>query len=260
MQMLKVEPVWSGFSAPSHHVHLAALPGALPGEDDPLPPLVDTSEWSTFKTDKRRKEHLGGRLLLGAAIEGWWRERGFVGRTDELDVVRDEHRAPYLRWRPGVWRQAPLPGVSIGHSDGRAVVGLVDDNWSIGVDAEPIDRQIAEAAWDMFASAEERSTFAGHHSAALRAWVTKEAIQKALGLGMHLNPRHIVFEGSQFVHHGSVVHVSHTEVDGMLVCVALAPARAPPSTPEDDVLDATRTAMEADPQWGVGCKTTRQLA
>ena len=88
MQMLKVEPVWSGFSAPPHHVHLAELPDALPGEDDPLPPLVDASEWSTFRTDKRRKEHLGGRLLLGASMDGWWKERGFVGRTDELDVVR----------------------------------------------------------------------------------------------------------------------------------------------------------------------------
>ena len=260
MQMLRVEPVWSGFDAPLHQVSLGALPEVLPDADAQLPPLVEASEWSTFKTDKRRKEHLGGRLLLGASVEACWKERRFVGRTDELDVVRDEHRAPYLRWRPGVWRQAPLPGVSIGHSEGRAVVGLVEDGWSIGVDAEPFDRRIAEAAWDMFASVEERSTFAGQHRAALRAWVTKEAIQKALGLGMHLNPRHIVTEDARFVHLGSQVHVSHTEVDGMLVCVALAPARAPPSTPEDDVLDATREAMEADPAWSVGCKTTRQMA
>ena len=107
MQMRRVVPEWSGFDAPEHMVHLSSLPERLPGVDDPLPPLVDSTEWLTFKTDKRRREHLGGRLLLANAVEAWWKERASLGRTDELDVVRDEHRAPYLRWRPGLWRQAP---------------------------------------------------------------------------------------------------------------------------------------------------------
>ena len=64
MQMRRVVPEWSGFDAPEHMVHLSSLPERLPGVDDPLPPLVDPSEWLTFKTDKRRREHLGGRLLL----------------------------------------------------------------------------------------------------------------------------------------------------------------------------------------------------
>ena len=260
MWMLRVVPEWSGFDAPKHMVCLAPLPQHLPADDDALPPLVDSTEWQTFKTDKRRREHLGGRLLLGASIEGWWKERGFQGRTDELDVVRDEHRAPYLRWRPGLWRQAPLPGASIGHSVGQAVVGLVDHGWSIGVDAEPLDREIAEGAWDMFASAEERASFQGKPEAALRAWVTKEAVQKALGLGMHLNPRHIVADGNCYVHEGAVVHLSWMKVDGMLMCVALAPGRDPPSTPEDDVLEATKAGMDANPDWGVGCKTTRNMS
>ena len=89
--------------------------------------------------------------------------------------------------------------------------------------------------------------------------MTKEAVQKALGLGMHLNPRHIVAEGDRYVHNGAVVHLSWMEVDGMLMCVALAPGRAPPQTPEDAVLDATRAAMQVNPD-GVGCKTTRNMS
>ena len=259
MPMHRVVPEWSGLEAPRHFVALAPLPTSLPDEDAPLPPLVDALEWSTFKTHKRRLDHLEGRQLLGASMDAWWRSEGFVGRVDELDVVRDEQRAPYLRWRPGVWRQAPLPGVSIGHSEGQAAVGLVESGWSIGVDAEPIDRTIAENAWDMFASAEERASFNGDSRAALRAWVTKEAVQKALGLGMHLNPRHIVPEGNRFVHEGTAVDLSWLEAEGLLVCVALAPGRAPPSTPEDAVLEATKAAMDEDPAWGVGCKTTRNL-
>lgn len=259
MPMERVVPEWSGLGVPFHLVHLAPLPATLPGQDDGLPALVDPEEWSTFKTDKRRVEHLGGRLLLAASMDAWWRMHRFLGRVDELDVVRDAHRAPYLRWRSGVWRQAPLPGLSIGHSEGRAVVGLVAPGWSIGVDAEPADRRIAEGAWDMFASAEERASFDGNPKAALRAWVTKEAVQKALGLGMHLNPRHIVPDGNRFVHDGATVDLSWLESDGMLVCVALAPGRAPPSTPEDAVLEATKAAMDEDPAWGVGCKTTRNL-
>ena len=112
----------------------------------------------------------------------------------------------------------------------------------------------------MFAFAEERASFQGEPASALRAWVTKEAVQKALGLGMHLNPRHIVAVGDRYVHDGAVVHLSWTEVDGMLVCVALAPGRAPPPTPEDAVLDATRAAMQVNPDWGVGCKTTRNMS
>tara|TARA_B100001287_G_C22642232_1_gene510777 strand:- start:85 stop:867 length:783 start_codon:yes stop_codon:yes gene_type:complete len=260
MQMRRIVPEWSGFDAPEHMVHLAPLPEQLPGGDDPLPPLVDPTEWLSFKTDKRRREHLGGRLLLSDSIESWWKQHASIGRADELDVIRDERRAPYLRWRSGLWRQTPLPGISIGHSAGRAVVGLVDEGWSIGVDAEPAGRSIAEGAWNMFASAEERESFHDKPEAALRAWVTKEAVQKALGLGMHLNPRHIVADGTRYIHNDAVVHLSWVSVDGMLMCVALAPGRAPPSTPEDAVLDATRAAMQENPNWGVGCKTTRNMS
>lgn len=40
----------------------------------------------------------------------------------------------------------------------------------------------------------------------------------------------------------------------------MGPAKAVTPTPEDRLLEATRSAMEADPDWGVGCKTTREGA
>ena len=86
MPMERVVPEWSGLEVPVHLVHLAPLPATLPGQDDGLPALVDPEEWSTFKTDKRRMEHLGGRLLLAASMDAWWRMHRFLGRVDELDV------------------------------------------------------------------------------------------------------------------------------------------------------------------------------
>ena len=62
-------------------------------------------------TQKRLKDHNSGRLLLEKCVENW----GLP--LDSIEVLRTEHRAPYLSWISGVWRNEPLPGISIGHCE-----------------------------------------------------------------------------------------------------------------------------------------------
>ena len=80
-------------------------------------------------TQKRLKDHNSGRLLLEKCVENW----GLP--LDSIEVLRTEHRAPYLSWISGVWRNEPLPGISIGHCEGWAVCALVEPGYWIGIDA-----------------------------------------------------------------------------------------------------------------------------
>ena len=149
-------------------------------------PLAQPAEVATFATQKRRDEHLTGRWLLGHALKAWG-----VGDLSVLEVVRDERRAPSLSYIQGVWKRTPLPNLSIAHSEGMAFVALIDEAHTVGFDAEPIHRTLAENAYDMMAKGEELERLRERPASVFQAWTGKEAVQKCLGQGMHLNPRDI---------------------------------------------------------------------
>ena len=96
-------------------------------------------------TQKRLNDHNSGRLLLEKCLDKWGLPLG------SIEVLRTEHRAPYLSWISGVWRNEPLPGISIGHCEGWAVCALVEPGYWIGIDAEKKNRQIQANAFDMMA-------------------------------------------------------------------------------------------------------------
>ena len=112
--------------------------------------FVDVDEVSSFATSKRRMEHLSGRWLLQHALIQWG-----IQSIDEIEVRRNELRAPSLAFINGVWRNEPLPSISIGHGNGWAYIAIVESNWTIGIDAEPSDRGIADNALDLMASGDE---------------------------------------------------------------------------------------------------------
>ena len=222
-------------------------------------PLAQPAEVATFATDKRREEHLSGRWLLGQALLRWG-----VDDLSVLEVVRDEHRAPSLAYIHGVWKRTPLPNISIAHSEGTVFVALVNERLSVGFDAEPLERTLAENAYDMMAKGEELERLRSSPSHVFQAWTGKEAVQKCLGLGMHLNPRHIEIptgnNNSEISIENSKIQLNYWHELGYHCSLATGPAKAVTPTPEDRLLEATRSAMEADPDWGVGCKTTREGA
>ena len=200
------------------------------------------SEDISRATQKRLNDHNSGRLLLERCLQHWDLP------LDSLEVLRTEHRAPYLSWINGVWRNEKLPGISIGHCEGWAVCALVEPGYWIGIDAERKDREIQANAFDMMAKGEELNFLIENSKMAIEIWTAKEAVQKAQKLGMHLNPRDINladYEVKSFIH------------DELMVSVSWREAGKNPRTAEDDLLDATMEAMKNNPEFSVGCKTIR---
>tara|TARA_B100001996_G_scaffold125675_1_gene95237 strand:- start:613 stop:1380 length:768 start_codon:yes stop_codon:yes gene_type:complete len=217
--------------------------------------LANIDEISTFVMDKRRDEHLSGRWLLAQALEVW----GI--NPSELEIRRNQYRAPSLAYLTGIWKNTPLPSISIGHSEGWAYVALIENGWTVGIDGEPDDRKIAENAFDMMASGEELQQLRENPDMAIRTWTAKEALQKAMRLGMNLNPRKIQFpigvkECNFSIENLNFQLVSWTYKEAH-ISVAWGQGNGYDSVPEDELLERTRIAMENTESWGVGCSTTR---
>lgn len=218
--------------------------------------LIDWDEIRTFKTDKRRDEHLSARWLLERALGEWG-----LSDLSSIMISRTEERAPYLKVIHGTWIQHSLPSISISHSDGLACVALIDEGWTIGLDAEPLNRPPKPAVFDMMAKGEELLRLNEGHLDPLLAWTGKEAIQKALRMGMHFNPREIkipigVFSneisiGNYKIQLKNYSHLTHK------IMLAYGKDSAPIRSPEEALLEATRDAMDSGASWGVGCSTTR---
>lgn len=219
-------------------------------------PLANPNEVATFVTEKRRREHLSGRYLLSLALKQWG-----CGDLSYLEIQRDEFRAPRLAYIQGVWQRTPLPSVSIGHSGGHAFVALAPAEVRIGIDGELLERRLATNAFDLMAKGDELAELKSLPQHAMRMWVKKEAVQKAMGLGMHLNPRDIqlsIESDNQIISiENSKIQLDYYEYNGYRIAVATTGQEDRPMNAEESLLEETKVAMEDNPDWGVGCKTNR---
>ena len=221
--------------------------------------FIDWDEVNTFKTQKRTNEHLTARWLLEQALMEW-------GGLDcsQLTVARTNKRAPYLQAIQGLWIQPRLPSISLSHSQDLAAVALIEQGWTVGVDAEPFDRPPASTVYDMMARGEELEQLKDGTLDALWAWTSKEAIQKAARKGMHLNPRDIVLKtgliGNKIPIENSIFQLVNLSNEAYQITLAWGQDVDPIRSPEDDLLDATREAMQNGEDWDVGCSMVRKNA
>ena len=227
------------------------------GERDPASlQFIDWDEIKTFKTEKRRNEHLSARWLLEESLKQW----GDIDAS-QLMISRTDERAPYFQAIQGLWVQPNLPSISISHSEQLACVALIEHGWTVGVDAEPLARPPKPTVYDMMAKGEELTHLRSGELDALWAWTAKEAIQKAARLGMHLNPREIIVpnanNGNKILIENSTFQLKNLPNVEYQITLAWGLDTQPIRTPEDDVLDATRTAMNSGEDWIVGCSTVR---
>ena len=209
--------------------------------DDELPILVNVDEYSTFKTDKRRIEHRAGRIALAEALENW----GLA--SSQLEVIRDNNRAPSLKWIQGVFKNQALPAISIGHAEGYAFIALIEPGWWVGIDGESKARGIAENAFAEFCKDDELHWLKANPSEAIRLWTSKEAVQKAMHLGMSLNPRNIIIsrpKSNQDISiEGMKIQLESFQQENFQIGLAWRVAGSQLRSQEDDLLDATREAM-----------------
>lgn len=244
------------FIETGHNIRLMVATCRIRPIDPTTLTLIDWDEIRTFKTDKRKDEHFSARWLLEQSLAEWG-----LNDISALMISRTEERAPYLKVIHGMWIQYALPSISISHSDGLACVALIDEGWTIGLDAEPLNRPPKPAVFDMMARGEELVRLNEGTLDPLLAWTGKEAIQKALRMGMHFNPREIeipiggldgrISIGNSKIQLKNYSHNTHK------IMLAYGKDIAPIRSPEEALLEATRNAMESGESWGVGCSTTR---
>ena len=218
-------------------------------------PLADADEVAKFATKKRYEEHLSGRFLLDKALSKW----GI--NTSLIEVRRNQFRAPSIAFLPGSWIRQALPSISIGHSKGQAFVALVENGWTIGIDAEPLDLEISSGVFDMMSKGNELVRLRAHPDLSLALWTGKEAIQKAARRGMHLNPREIEIpienKNTNISIGDSNFQLKSLTNNGFFISVSIGRGNGYDSNPEDELLDRTLERMNTNPDWSVGCNTTR---
>ena len=100
----------------------------------------------------------------------------------------------------------------------------------------------------MMAKGDELNFLIENSKMAIKIWTAKEAVQKAQKLGMNLNPRDIILEE---------YNVKSFVFDDLMVSLSWREAGEYPKTAEDDLLEKTSKAMRENPDFIVGCKTSR---
>ena len=216
--------------------------------------LAVSDEVATFATDKRKAEHLSGRLLLEYALVEWGMDVSLI------EVRRNEFRAPSIAYLPGTWLRAPLPSISLSHSSGWAFVALIEPNYTVGIDAELSNLKISQGVFDMMAKGEELQHLQENPNTAVELWTSKESIQKSLRKGMHFNPREIkipIGESPKIISiENSIFKLVNLTKLGFQIGLSFGLGKGYDRIHEDDLLDETRDAMNSTDDWTVGCKTT----
>ena len=217
--------------------------------------LADVDEVAKFVTSKRNSEHLSSRLLLEYALQDWGIDPSMV------EVRRNQFRAPSIAYLPGTWRRSKLPSISICHSAGWAFVALIENGWTIGIDAELLELKISSGVFDMMANGDELDYLIDNPDCAVRLWTSKESIQKSARLGMHLNPRKIKIPIGESVTKipigNSIFQLMNFTFQDFIIAVSYSVGEGYDRNQEDDLLDITKQAMDSDKSWSIGCKTTR---
>ncbi|MBT3971248.1 MAG: 4'-phosphopantetheinyl transferase superfamily protein [Euryarchaeota archaeon] len=235
-----------------------------------LPELASPQEVNGFATAKRVEEHLAGRYLLCQMLLDWG-----IEDLSALEVTRDDKRAPSLEWIEGTFKTHSLPNISIGHSGDWAIVALVNHDWFIGVDAEPVDRIISPNAFPMMAKGDELDKLIATPNSAILRWTVKEAVQKCMRMGMHLNPRDIVLHIGNPIEHfeaefsieKSIIQLISWAESGQQISLAFREYVPPPMDSLDVLLAKSAEELKNYVQVGedgskeysfdVGCSTTR---
>ncbi|WP_230470482.1 type I polyketide synthase [Lujinxingia vulgaris] len=152
--------------------------------------------YERLRSAQRRGEWLAARLAAREAARRW--ALLFYGeRIDPTDicVFKSESGEPQLRWRDGAKGGRPLPALSLTHTSGLAVavVSMPGTRCRLGVDLEPLEAR-SEAFGSAYFNDDERALSVGSLPVGQREtalWTVKEAVSKALGLGLQLSASEI---------------------------------------------------------------------
>jgi len=204
----------------------------------------EREEWMGMKVSVPREiQWLLGRAAAKDALRGHFHEQ--AGRwlaPAEIMIASDASGRPVLA---GGWR-TDLPGrpeISISHTDGMvvAIAASANDEGRVGVDAEKIRTPSQDLLDGAFSEADlahlpepARESDALRSEWVFRLWCAKEAVGKALGSGVSLDPRRFAVSGVDAARGlvairpeggGEAVAATFRRGQHVLAVVALTPAR-----------------------------------
>ena len=154
-------------------------------EDTNNPPLLDPKIMAS-RSPKRRLHHISGRHALSKISQS--------RDGDTLQIVPDMGGCLVRDGRI-------FARCSISHSDYGAVAVGAPSDMPVGVDLEPRNRKVSQGALNLILNEEEQNDVHDEHSR-LRIWMSKEAISKALGIGMSIS-KDITYDGKSWTAMGS---------------------------------------------------------
>lgn len=125
-----------------------------------------------FQNSKRKSEYLASRLLLKDMAGHWLKSDG------KLSVLKDELGQPYGMLNGEQYY------LSIAHTSD-AIFGGITRDYPIGIDLEPLNRNLPESLADRITHPNEGQEIKDIPT--LRLWTIKEAFIKLLGQGLRLN-------------------------------------------------------------------------
>jgi phosphopantetheinyl transferase len=175
------------------------LPDAIPfasatveeGNQEGLLSAQEIKALSERGTRKRIAERIAGRVAAKRAVMA---QTGAAAKDIHIENLASG--APIVR----IGQQLG-PHLSLSHSNGQAIA-IVCTEGAVGVDLEAIEVRSPAFVSEWFSDSEQQLVGTDPQRQTL-AWSAKEAILKALGQGMALNPREVHLVGI----HGAVLHV-----------------------------------------------------
>jgi len=175
------------------------LPDAIPfasatveeGNQEGLLSAQEIKALSERGTRKRIAERIAGRVAAKRAVMA---QTGAAAKDIHIENLASG--APIVR----IGQQVG-PHLSLSHSNGQAIA-IVCTEGAVGVDLEAIEVRSPAFVSEWFSDSEQQLVGTDPQRQTL-AWSAKEAILKALGQGMALNPREVHLVGI----HGAVLHV-----------------------------------------------------
>lgn len=143
-----------------------------------------------LRFEKRRREWLAGRLALKALLIESFQNLASK-RFNQLQILKEEGGAPRLALDEG---ETPIP-ISLSHSNGSIFCACSTGQSPIGVDLELIEERSQAFISDYFTPEEisqvERHTPQKRSLYSTLVWSAKEAVLKALSIGLKMDTRRI---------------------------------------------------------------------
>lgn len=186
--------VWWLVSAAADDPDLAA--GVAP---DGLLAADEAARLAALKIAKRRRDWLLGRATAKALLQAWLAQEIVAPSAANLIIQSETTGVPTPWLADAVGARAPLPvSLSISHCDGHALCALIDRRGAgttvtLGADMEKVESRAWSFVADYFTPGEvaqvQQATDADRDAVVTAVWSAKEAVLKAVQLGLSVDTR-----------------------------------------------------------------------